>query len=202
MADKEIRKARLRLIDLIKSFFSGEPDAEKISRWRGTFSALSRESVNPEFDRGVREILDFLQEKKLKELQDEFYKLFVDPFTDKGLCMVASFYLDGRTHDKTLVKLRSFLQEQQIVKSDGVTDTEDSLVVMLDVLTRLIEYEKVTEESSGQPQEELLHTYLIPFAAKLREACEKNEFADFYKACCRFFCGYLELERGLAGAVA
>lgn len=203
MEEKEIRRIRLRLIDLAKSFFSGEPDAEKMSRWRGTFSALARESVNPMFDQAVRDILSYLQKKNLEELQNEYYKLFTDPFTDKGLCTAASFYLDGRTHDKTLVNLRTFLREQQIVKSDGVIETEDSITVMLDILTRLIEEEEKLEKgASRKPQEELLDIYLLPFSEKLKEACEKNEFADFYKACCRFFCGYLELEKGLTGTVA
>lgn len=203
MEEKEIRRIRLRLIDLVKSFFLGEPDAEKMSRWRGTFSALSRESVNPEFDLAVHDILIFLQEKNLEELQNEYYKLFVDPFTDKGLCTLASFYLDGRTHDKTLVNLRTFLHEQQIIKTDGVVETEDSVTVMLDILTRLIEEEEGQEKRmSSKAQEELLDKYLVPFSEKLKEACEKNEFADFYKACCRFFCGYMELEKGLIGTVA
>ncbi len=203
MEEKEIRRIRLRLIDLVKSFFLGEPDAEKMSRWRGTFSALARESVNPLFDQAVRDILSSLQLKNLEELQHEYYKLFTDPFTDKGLCTAASFYLDGRTHDKTLVNLRTFLREQQIVKSDGVIETEDSITVMLDILIRLIEGEdKMEKGASLKSQEELLGTYLVPFSEKLKEACEKNEFADFYKACCRFFCGYLELEKGLTGTVA
>jgi len=203
MEEKEIRRIRLRLIDLVKSFFLGEPDAEKMSRWRGTFSALARENVNPMFDQAVKEILSSLQEKNLEELQNEYYKLFTDPFTDKGLCTAASFYLDGRTHDKTLVNLRTFLREQQIVKSDGVIETEDSITVMLDILTRLIEDEEKLEKGiSRKPQEELLDTYLLPFSKKLKESCEKNEFANFYTACCRFFCGYLELEKGLTGTVA
>lgn len=203
MEEKEIRRIRLRLIDLVKSFFQGEPDAEKMSRWRGTFSALSRESVNPEFDQAVRDILAYLQDKNLEDLQNEYYKLFTDPFTDKGLCTAASFYLDGRTHDKTLVNLRTFLHDQQIIKTDGVIETEDSITVMLDILTRLIEdEEKVEKDVSRKPQEELLDKYLIPFSEKLKEACEKNQFADFYKACCRFFCGYIEIEKGLTGTVA
>lgn len=203
MEEKEIRRIRLRLIDLVKSLFLGEPDAEKMSRWRGTFSALAKESVNQVFDQAVRDILAYLQVRNLEELQNEYYKLFTDPFTDKGLCTAASFYLDGRTHDKTLVNLRTFLREQQIIKSDGVIETEDSITVMLDILIRLIEEEEKMEKGASQKsQEELLDSYLVPFSEKLKEACEKNQFADFYKAGCRFFCGYLELEKGLTGTVA
>jgi TorA maturation chaperone TorD len=202
MEEQEIRRIRLRLIDLVKSFFSDEPDAEKISRWRGTFSALSRENVNPMFDQAVHDILMSLKVKNLEELQNEYYKLFTDPFTDKGLCTSASFYLDGRTHGATLINIRTFLRHQQIVKNNGVMETEDSLPVMLDILIRLIEEEEKMETGNSlKPQEELLDMYLLPFSAKLKKACEENEFADFYKGCCLFFCGCLELEKGLTETV-
>lgn len=203
MEEKEIRRIRLRLLDLLKSFFQGEPDAEKMSRWRGTFSALARESVNPLFDQAVRDILANLHESSLEELQHEYYKLFTDPFTDKGLPTTASYYLDGRNHDKTLVNLRDFLREVEIAREEGVTETEDSLTVMLDIMTRLVEREdQQNKEAMQKAQEELLSKYLFPFSAGFSEAAESNEFASFYQACCRFFCGYLELEKGLTGTVA
>ena len=200
--DREIKKARLRLLDLMKSFFIGEPDAEKMSRWRGTFTALTKERVNPEFDSGARDILSYLEENSLETLQVEYYKLFTDPFTDKGLSTNASQYLDGRSHGQTLVKLRSFLTEIGVVKNEGVTETEDSLVVMLDIYHRLIEEEENTINGTKQKHlEELLNTYLLPFSAKLSAASSTNQFAYFYKACVQFFCGYLEMEKELTGTV-
>jgi len=202
-AEKEIVRTRLRLLDLVKSFYLEEPDSEKMSRWRGTFSALTKESVNGDFDRGAREVLACLQGRSLEELQEEYYKLFTDPFTDKGLCVEASFYLDGRSHDKTLVELRTLLAQAGIEKSEGVHATEDSLGVMLDLLARLIEEDaRSVEKSFAKYQEELLNGYLIPFSQKLADAAKENEFAFFYEACSRFFCGYLELEKGLTGTVA
>ncbi|MDJ0623582.1 MAG: molecular chaperone TorD family protein, partial [Desulfocapsaceae bacterium] len=187
----------------LKSFFQGEPDAEKMSRWRGTFSALARESVNPLFDEGVHDILAYLQKSSLEDLQHEYYKLFTDPFTDMGLPTTASYYLDGRNHDKTLVNLRSFLMEVEIARNEGVTETEDSLTVMLDIMTRLIEREdQQNKEAMQKAQEELLSKYLFPFSAGISEAAENNEFASFYRTCFRFFRGYLELEKGLTGSVA
>jgi len=200
--DKEIRKVRLRLIDLIKSFFVGEPDAEKMSRWRGTFSAMMKETVNPLFDQSVRDIHQYLENHSLSELQDEYYNLFVDPFAGKQISTDASFYLDGRSHGKTLVALRTFLAELGIEKMENVIETEDSLVVMLDVMSRLIDEEQNSEAHDAlRMQGELLEKYLIPLANSLQEACGKNESAAFYQACCRFFKGYLELEKGLNGAV-
>lgn len=198
--DREIKRVRLRLLDLVKSFFIGEPDAERMSRWRGTFTALTKERVNPIFDKGAQEILYYLEKNNLEELQHEYYKLFTDPFTDKGLSTSASQYLDGRSHGKTLVELRSLIAEIGIVKNEGVIETEDSLVVMLDIYHRLIEEENQLPDGTTQKLlEELLKTYLLPFSAKLSEASMENKFADFYRACVRFFCGYLEMEKELIG---
>lgn len=194
--DKDILRVRLRFIDLVKSFFLSEPDAEKISRWRGTFSALSKERVNPLFDESVQNISAMLETKTLAELQQEFYALFVDPFSDDSLSTSASFYLDGRDHGNSLVELRELLMQEGIEKEDGVIETEDSLVVLLDILKMLIE-----ENKDASLQQKILGGYLIPVSNRLSQECNTNKTAEFFSGCCSFLGGYLELERGLTGLV-
>ena len=200
MLEKEVIKVRLRIVDLIKSFFVSEPDAEKLSRWRGTFNALASESVGGEFDRQVAALRSCLQGKSLEKLQEEYYKLFTDPFTDKGLQTSASYYLNGRSHGKTLVDIRTLLMEAGIERNAGIVETEDSLVVMLDIYARLVE-----EEASGggvHHQEQLLKKFMLPFAEKLSESAQANELADFYRHCCHFCHCYLEMEMELMGVTA
>ncbi len=200
--DREILQVRLRFIDLIKSFFIDQPDAERMSRWRGTFSALIKEKISPEFDRSVKEIHRFLESKKLHEIQDEYYHLFTDPFSEEQINTVASFYIDGRSYGQTLVDLRSFLAEAGFEKKEDVSESEDSLVVMLDVMTRLIEEEKNTDSDLVKDmQAKLLWDFLVPFSIKLTEACQARESAEFYQACCAFYVGYLDLEKGFLEAV-
>lgn len=198
--EREIQKVRLRLLDIVKSFFGGQPDAVKLSRWRGTFSALTRERVNPVFDQSVRDIHSCLENRTLVELQDEYYDLFTDPFTTKQLSTTASYYLDGRSYGQTLVELRGLFSELGVEKRKEVIETEDSLVVILDVLARLIdESDSLDKEKSQKLQSELLKKYLLPLSQNLNRACGENKSARFYKACSDFFCGYLELEKGLIG---
>lgn len=200
--DREILQVRLRFIDLIKSFFIDQPDAERMSRWRGTFSALTKEQVSPGFDRSVKEIHRFLETKNLHELQDEYYHLFTDPFSEEQINTAASFYMDGRSYGQTLVELRSYLAEAGFEKKEEVSEAEDSLVVMLDVMTRLIEEEKNTGSVQVKElQAKLLWKYLVPFSEKLTEACEAQESAEFYQACCAFYVSYLDLEKGFLEAV-
>jgi len=198
-SEREVLRTRLRFVDLIKSFFQTEPDAEKMSRWRGIFSALSKEQVNPVFDAAVRDICRRLGEGTLAEIRNEYYQLFTDPFSDNQVNIMASYYLDGRSFGRTLVSLRSFLAEAGLAREEGVADSEDSLPVLLDILASLIEEEKTSGgEEARRLQSRLLSEYLEPFAEKFAAAVEAAHAARFYRPCCRLLCGYLDLEKELA----
>lgn len=197
--DRELFRVRFRFLDLIKSFFALEPDSETMSRWRGTFAALSREQVNPRFDNAVKEISRALNDKNLRELQIEYYKLFVNPFDGFMVETTASYYLNGRSYDQALVDIRSLMKEAGIQKEKGLTDPEDSLMVMLDTFVSLIEEEKVGDcEKSRHHQERLLEEFLEPFTEKFTAALKDNGQADFYYLCSKVLGGYLDLEKSLS----
>jgi len=200
-SEREVFRVRLRFVDLIKSFFQTEPDAEKMSRWRGTFSALVKEQVNPLFDAAVRDLHRMLNERNLAAMQNEYYELFTNPFSRAQVNLTASWYLDGRSFGETLVNLRSFLAEAGIIRVAGVVDSEDSLPMLLDILASLIEEEKSGGgEYSRKLQSRLLVHWLQPLAKEVTAAVERIEPSAFYLACCRLLCGYLDLEKGLATA--
>lgn len=202
LTEQELFRVRFRFLDLLKSFFIEAPDAETMSRWRGTFSALALEQINPRFDNGVKAISRALNNTTLKELQEEYYQLFVNPFDGGRVETTASYYLNGRGYDQALVDIRRLMREAGVQKDREVTEPEDSLVVMLDAFVSLIEKEKVTGgETIRQLQGQLLEQFLEPFTEKFTAALEKNAQADFYYLCCRVLGGYLDLEKSL-GAVA
>ena len=202
LQENELFRVRLRFLDLVKSFFAGEPDAEKIARWRGTFSALAQEQISPAFDSAVREMSRALSQRNLEELQDEYYKLFVNPFEGEQIETTASFYLNGRSYDQALVEVRQLMDEAGLKKDKAFSDPEDDLVVMLDTFASLVEEEKTGGgELCKQLQGKLLQKYLEPVAHHLSAALEKSEHGVFYALCCRLLEGYLELEKGLLEAV-
>jgi TorA maturation chaperone TorD len=199
--EQELFRVRFRFLDLLKSFFIEAPDAETMSRWRGTFSALALEQISPHFDNGVKEISRALNNTTLQELQEEFYRLFVNPFDDGRVGVTASFYLNGRTYGQALVDIRRLMRQAGVQKAQGVTEPEDSLVVMLDVFVSLIEKEKVGGgETIRQLQVQLLEEFLEPFTEKFTAAMKDNAQADFYYVCCRILGGYLDLEKGLGAS--
>ncbi len=200
--ERDLFRVRLRFLDLVKSFFADEPDAEKMSRWRGTFSALAMEQVSPEFDKAVVDISKALSEKKLEELQEEYYKLFVNPFDGEMVKTTASFYLNGRNFDQALVDIRGLMAEAGLQKGESVTDPEDTLVIMLDTFESLVEEEKMSsDEGARLLQKRMLEEFLDPFIKKFSEALENSQRADFYYICSRVLRGYIDLEKNLVVAV-
>ena len=200
--DNELVRVRLRFIDLVKSFFVEEPDAEKMSRWRGTFSALTKEKISPRFDSAVLEMSRALGVKKLEELQAEYYHLFTDPFEGSQVESNASFYFNGRSYGEALVDLRELMNEAGIVKIDEVSEPEDSLVVMLDTFASLVEEEKTKSTPKiKELQARLLEEFLEPFVEKFTTQLKSNKQCDFYYLCCRVLGGYLDLEKSLVVSV-
>jgi TorA maturation chaperone TorD len=193
--DKQLIRIRLRLLDLLKSFFSQEPDADRMSRWRGIFTALAENRIDPELDEGVRQLRQMLETKKLEDLKDEYYALFVDPYNEQPVELNASHYIDGKSFGPSLVQYRQLLKEARLIKENDVTEPEDHLVLMLDALATLIE-EAETEETQEQ-QAKLITGFLQPMALAMKKQLSANSQASFYLSCTIFLNGYLDLEQGL-----
>lgn len=197
MTDIELVRVRRRFLDIIKSFFIEEPDAERLSRWRGIITALAMERVNPLMDNAVREMDRLLSDMKLDEIKDEYYELFINPFGEYKAKMTLSYYLNGHDFGQSLVNFRGFLKEADLVRKDDVDESEDSLVFMLDVLATLINEEKEDPEKTSAQETELVGEYLSPITVHLSRAMKENEKAKFYEACTLFLAGYIDLEKGL-----
>ncbi len=197
ITDRDLFLVRLRFLDLLKSFFQDEPDAERMSRWRGIFSALTGEHINQRFDTVIRQLGEILNNKNLQDIKDEHYELFSNPYSNDLMPLTASYYLDGRSYGPSLVDYRELLKNAQLIKDGSSADPEDSLLLMLDTLVTLIEEEKQGAEHARHLQDQLLRQFLIPTAAQLAAAAEVNREADFYKGCINFLNEYLLLEQGL-----
>jgi len=200
ISDRDLILVRLRFLDLLKSFFVEEPDAERMSRWRGIFTALAKERINRQLDDVIAKLGEHLKKMDLQDLRDEHYNLFTDPYSRNLLPLNAAYYLDGKSFGPSLVDYRELLKQARLVKDGSITDPEDSLPLMLDTLIALIEEEKQgAGEQTKELQKQLLEHFLIPTTAKLLTAVENNSKADFYWSCIEFLKAYLDLEKGLFG---
>ncbi|MEN8189157.1 MAG: molecular chaperone TorD family protein [Thermodesulfobacteriota bacterium] len=197
LSDRELCLVRLRFLDLAKSFFCTQPDGEMIGRWRGIFAALGGEQTSESLDKAVAELAATLDECDLQDLKDEYYDLFVNPYSKELLPLNGSYHLDGRSFGPSLVKYRQLLKDSQLIKDPEITESEDSLEVMLDTLATLVREEKNGNEMSRHFQDRLLTEFLQPTVKELTGRVQKNSRAGFYRQCIAFVDAYLELENGL-----
>lgn len=197
LSDRDLCLVRLRFLDLIKSFFQETPDAERISRWRGIFAALNKEQINQQLDTVTSELSEMLDNKDLHELREEYYDLFTDPYSKHLLPLNAAYYLDGKSFGPSLVNYRELLKQSQLIKDASITDSEDSLLLMLDTLVTLVEEEKQGSKQARKFQDQLLQEFLLPTAQHINTSIKENPKADFYQKCVAFLNAYLELEEGL-----
>ena len=191
ISDRELNRVRIRFYDLNKSFFLTRPDAEIMGRWRGIVTALATQSISPAMDEAIARLGQLLGEMSLQEIQDEFYALFIDPYSDHLVNLSASRHPDGRPHGETLVAYREFLKQAGIGKFVDIPESEDTLVLLLDAMITLIELE------SEQMQARLREEFLAPLSISFAAAMENNPAARFYEACARFLAAYMELEENL-----
>lgn len=189
---------RLRLLDLCKSFFDREPDAEKLGRWRGIFGALARTEVSPEFDQEVSCLVRLLWKKSLKELQGEYRRILRDTcMLEPGGPTASSFRKDLDPRE-VVGGIRELMAEAGLVSNHAAKAPEDGLLVLLDILAALVEEEKAGDERRARElQVTLLDEYLVPLAEGFAEMLRTRK-ADFFSHCGNLLCGYLALEMELA----
>lgn len=197
ITDRDISRVRLRFLDLLKSFFQDMPDAERLSRWRGIFAALAKERVAHHLDTTIRQLAELLADKSLQQIKDEHYSLFVDPYSKHLLPLTAAYYIDGKSFGPSLATFREILKQGQLIKESKVTESEDSLPLMLDALMTLIQEEKQGSMETRHLQDQLLQQFLIPTVKHIKERINKNTEVEFYPKCVSFLDAYLELEQSL-----
>ncbi len=197
LTDRDLSRIRLRFLDLLKSFFQDEPDAERLSRWRGIFVALDGQHVTLNLDSAIHELNELLATMSLQQINDEHYSLFVDPYSKQLLPLTAAYYIDGQSFGPSLARYRDILKEGQLVKEAEFTDSEDSLPIMLDALIALIQEEKQSGTETRHLQDQLLLEFLIPTVKEISNRISTISNIKFYLKCVAFLVAYLELEQGL-----
>lgn len=197
LTERDLGRIRLRFLDILKSFFQAPPDSETLSRWRGIFTALEGKSVTQSLDVAIHGIGEVLIARTLSQIQDEFYRLFVDPYSKDTLPLNATYYLDGKSFGPSLAELREIMKQGRVIKETDISEPEDALPVMLDTLMALITDEIQGNLDARALQNTLLQEFLIPTTKQIREQIQKRTDVIFYQQCTGFLSAYLELEQSL-----
>ena len=109
------------------------------------------------------------------------------------ICLFGSYYINGFLNDRPLVKLRSDLVALGLARDEAMTDTEDHMAYLSEVMRYLIAGDDVAVANLTR-QSEFFSIHLQPWAGAMCDAIAAHPKAVFYAALARFTHAFLNVE--------
>lgn len=131
------------------------------------------------------------QSSQLSDVNDEFHDLFIG--LGRGeLVPYGSWYLTGYLMEQPLSVLRDDLKQLGFERDDSVTEPEDHVAALCEVMALLI-----TEESGEDSEQEVIffEKHLITWVEQFFNDLSNAKAAVFYRAVGRFGAAFLNLEK-------
>ncbi|PWC39041.1 molecular chaperone TorD family protein [Azospirillum sp. TSO35-2] len=110
-----------------------------------------------------------------QRVEREFNALFIGVVQGE-LVPYASFYRTGFLTDRPLAALRADLQALGLERAPGVSEPEDHVAALCDVMATLIR-----EDADGAVQRHMVDSHLTPWAGRFFHDLERAEAADLYR---------------------
>lgn len=128
----EADQLRAGLYRLLSMMLAGAPDAATLAGLAGLQGDAS------EMGAAVSALADAARETTPEAVADEYQQLFIG--ISRGLLLpYASYYLTGFLHEKPLARLRADMGPLGIARSEGVTEPEDHIAALMEMMAGLIE---------------------------------------------------------------
>lgn len=177
ISDEDLERAEAYA--LIGHMFSMPPDAD--------FLAMLGELEGDESPLGkaVAELAQAARTTTAEEAGQEFSELFVGLVTREEVSPYGAVQMTGSMFGEALLKLRTDLGELGVGKAEDVTETEDHVAVLCQVMAGLLRRELgtgVTPEKTAA----FYKAHLAPWAPKFARAVEATEGLRFYPPAARF----------------
>ena len=184
-----VSAGRAFLYSLLKSFFIREPDEKTVNLWKETIEKIKQEGISRAFNLTTEKMLEQINKHSL-DLSNEYYHLFVDPYSDDQIHLTVSMYLEGRNYSKTLAKVKDILAEADIEAFEGIGVPEDYIPFLFEVMEVLIG----EQGDSFHIQKRLFEEFLLPALLGLSLQL-KQRGKGFYRSVGDFLLVFTELER-------
>jgi TorA maturation chaperone TorD len=131
---------------------------------------------------------------KAAEVAEEYQSLFVGLVRGE-LVPYGSYYLTGFLHEKPLAKLRDDLQAFGIARAENVSDPEDHIASLCEVMAGLIDGTFGTPVSLEE-QKRFFNTHIRPWAPVFFRDLEAAKVSVLYAAIGSVGRAFLEIEEG------
>lgn len=181
---------RAGVYELIARLLSSEPDQSLLDTLAGIDQVDTSEG---KVAMGWELMKQAANKADVAAVQDEFFGLFVG--LGRGeLVPFGSWYLTGFLMEKPLAVLRNDLQHLGFERQEGVSESEDHIAALCDVMGILI---RSGAEVPFEQQRKFFNEHLEPWAGSFFSDMQSAKAASFYRSVGFFGESFFEFEQRL-----
>lgn len=161
--------ARADLYGLIARFFQSPPDQVLLDQIAATADQQDANTEAP-LAKVWMDVVEAAKNNPAKAWQDEFDLNFIS-VGKPNIVLNGSFYMAGHLNEKPLVNIRRALEEFGLEAADEVTETEDHISALCEVMRYLIAGDNI-EVSNLTNQRVFFNEHIRPWYESLCDAIE------------------------------
>ena len=181
-ADEHEELARAEVYGLLAHLFHGPPGEELYAQLR---VAVTEAPAKGAFlERAWSEVVAAARRLDRAAVAEEYADLFLGVGKPE-VFLYGSFYMAGSLHGKPLVTLRGDLRKLGLERAEEVSETEDHIAGLCEVMRYLIAGEDVGVSNLGS-QQRFFNAHVRPWVEAFCDALQAHPRADFYRALAGF----------------
>lgn len=171
--------ARADLYGLLASLFFQSPDQTLLDQIRASEGSGSQDNQAPLANVWMN-LVEAAQHNKAADWRSEYDSTFLG-VGKPNVFLYSSYYLAGHLHEKPLLEVRRSLQQFGLEASDSVSETEDHIAALFEVMRYLIAGEDAGI-SNLTNQRVFFNDHIRPWYDDLCDAIDADPETHCYKA--------------------
>ncbi len=186
-AMSEEDRLRAHVYQFLASYLIAKPDSAGLS------AARTLTGDETEFGQAFSALAKVAASMNETDAGDEYEGLFIG--LGRGeLLPYASYYLTGFLHEKPLAKLRNDMRRLGIARNEGVSEPEDHIGSLMEMMAGLISG-RYGEAASLDQQRAFFMAHIEPWAGHFFKDLEAARLSRFYQPVGRIGRLFIEIEK-------
>ncbi|CAG9180118.1 TorD/DmsD family molecular chaperone [Cupriavidus pinatubonensis] len=182
--------ARADLYGLLATLFYRAPDSALLHHIAA--NRANGDDADTVLGRAWNMLCDAASTTSEAEAQEEYQELF-QGVGRQEVFLYGSFYLTGFLNERPLVALRDDLARYGLVRHDNVSETEDHVATMCEVMRFLVAGDDVGVSNLGE-QQRFYAQHMQPWIGKLCNALSGHPKARFYRSVAGLMQAFADVE--------
>ena len=182
--------ARSELYGLLALVYYAPPAAEFVANLR--VAATDTPAAGAFLEEPWRALVGVARDMTDAQIADEFEALF-GGVGKPEVYLYASHYLSGFLNEKPLARLRTELNSLGLARDDAMSETEDHIAYLCEVMRYLIAGDDVAVANLTR-QQSFFAAHMQPWVMQLCDALQKHPKARFYAAVAELTRAFMHVE--------